>query len=438
MLEKIKRILKNYNEEPEGLETCECGLASANAHHNVITGMIGNLRMWLSHQDYFLVIVNGKILNPGFEARQENLLIYKDKIIGTSSNLPENLPENVCNINIIDADNLVITPGLVDQHIHGGYGCDFNYSSVEEIIEFSQKLPRHGITSILPTVMTASENVLKKQISNINTAKKFQPLNSTKLLGIHLEGPYLSPKYKGIHPKSEILVPSVENFKRIEDPEIKIVTYAPELDENFEFTKYLASKNIIPAAGHTDADSSEIRAAAGAGLRQITHMFNAMRPLNHRNPGVAGEALINDNLYVEVIADTLHLHPAIIDIILRTKPDSKIIFISDSLPLNQADADSIIFGGQKIFKENNKAVNSEGTLAGSLMFLDSALKNQANLAVSSFSDLLKFASLNVCTNLGRHDLGFIDAGKYADLVLWNMTNYRINMTIINGQIAFKA
>lgn len=417
MLEKIKRILKNYNDEPEGLETCECGLAA---------------------QDYFLVIVNGKVLNPGFEARRENLLIYRDKIIGTSLNLPENLPENVCNINIIDAEGLIITPGLVDQHIHGGYGCDFNSSSAEEIIEFSKKLPRHGVTSILPTVMTTSETIIKKQISNIKQAKKLQPLNSAKLLGIHLEGPYLSPKYKGIHPESEILVPSVENFKKIEDPEIKIVTYAPELDKNFEFTKYLAGKNIIPAAGHTDADSSEIRAATGAGLRQITHLFNAMRPLNHRSPGVIGEALTNDNLYVEVIADTLHLYPAVIDIILRTKPDSKIIFISDSLPLNQANADSIIFGGQKIFKENNKAVNSEGTLAGSLMFLDSALKNQDNLAISSFSGLLKFASLNACENLGRHDLGFIDVGRHADLVLWNMTDCRINMTLINGQVAFKA
>jgi len=391
----------------------------------------------VTDSDCFLFIINGQVQNPGQELEKENILIFKDKIIAKSVELPGKIPDD---IRTIDARDKIITPGLIDQHIHGGYGCDFNVSSVDEIINLSKKLAEHGITSIVPTVMTASQDILNAQTAKINEAKNNKPDNSVKFLGIHLEGPFLCPKYKGIHPENEILVPSVENFKLIENQDIKIVTYSPDLDKDFELTKYLAEKNIIPSAGHTDADINQIKKACEYGLKQFTHLFNAMTPLHHRNPGIIGEALTNDNLYVEVIADGMHLDPVIVDIVLRTKPDSKVIFISDSLPLNNSSEDSVIFGGQKIYRKEGKAVNSDGTFAGSLIFLDSALNNLVNWKLADLSEFLKFASLNVAQNLGMNDLGCIDKNKAADIVIWNKDNdsYKVDTTIINGKIAFKS
>ncbi|HBH18658.1 MAG TPA: N-acetylglucosamine-6-phosphate deacetylase, partial [Cyanobacteria bacterium UBA9579] len=350
----------------------------------------------------------------------------------------DNLETTAVNTYTIDAKDLVITPGLIDQHIHGGYGYDFNLSSVEDMIHLAQMLPRHGVTSIVPTIMTAAESVIKEQINRVKLAKKALPDNAARFLGIHLEGPYLSLKHKGIQPENDILPAVVENFKKIEDPEIKIVSYAPEEDKDFKLTRYLASKDIVPSAGHTSASAEIIEEASKLGLKQVTHLFNAMAPLHHRNPGVIGEALTNDNLYVEVIPDGLHLNPVTIDIILRTKPDSRVIFISDSLPLNHASTDSIVFGNQQVFRKENRAVNTDGTLAGSLIFLDTAIRNLINWQLGNLSRALRLTSLNSAENLGRADLGQIDRDKLADLVLWNIdNNYQVNTTIINGQIAFK-
>lgn len=445
MTKKINQLIKKYKykkNSPAEIKTeltellhCSESFRQAKVLLALLFGENHNINDENIPQEYITAIINGTILNPGFKPEKRNLLIYKNKIIATNSNIPDSLPDK--DLRIINAEGLIITPGFVDQHIHGGYGCNFNNSSVEEIINLACQLPKHGITSILPTIMTAPEIEIKEQINKIKIAKKNLPENSTKFHGIHLEGPYLSGKYKGIQPESYILLPEIENFKIIEDPEIKIVTYAPELDKNFALTKYLSNKNIIASAGHSNASAENIKKAEEAGLKQITHLFNAMSPLHHRNPGILGEALTNNNLYVEVIADGLHLDPIIIDLVLRAKPCSRIIFISDSLPLNRADRDSVIFGGQKIFKKDNRAINADGTLAGSLIFLDSSVKNLHKWDLASFSDALKFTSQNIFQNIGLDNYGYIDRGKMADLVMWDMEkDYQVNTTIINGQIAF--
>ena len=234
------------------------------------------------------------------------------------NNLQDFLTKIPDGIKIIDANNMIISPGLIDQHIHGGYDCDFNLSTEEEMVDFSTKLAAHGVTAILPTIMTAPEQVIKKQIETVKKAKSRLP--GTKFLGIHIEGPFLSLEYKGIHPEISIISPQVENFKKIEDAEIKVVTFSPDIDKDFKLTEYLSDKNIIPSAGHTGASAESIYFAQKHGLKQITHLFNAMAPLHHRNPGITGEALVNDSLYTEVIADGMHLDPIIIELILRAKP----------------------------------------------------------------------------------------------------------------------
>ncbi len=377
------------------------------------------------------IIQNGFIQNPDSQKIKANIVLKKNKIIDIFESNECGLAKNIKNIDYIDAEGLTITPGLIDQHIHGGYGIDFNFANADEIIELTAKLTKHGITAFVATVMTDSEENIQRQIKEICTAMKKQPENSSKILGIHLEGPFINPEYKGIHPDNLILKPNINNFKKFECDEIKIVSYAPELDKNLELTKYLAKKNIIPSVGHSKATHEELKSALKAGLRQVTHLFNAMPSLHHRNPGILGEALVNDDIYTEVIADNQHLHPLIIDLIIKTKLKSRIIFISDSLPLNRNYREYIMFGGQRIYRKNNKAVSDNGVFAGSLSFLDDNLRKNINKI--SFSDFLTFASLNPAKNLGLNSKGLIKTGYDADLVLWD-ENFHVRKTFIKGII----
>lgn len=382
------------------------------------------------------IIKNGFIQNPGCPQVKADIAIFENKIIELSENQEFEIAKNYDSVEYIDAEGLIIAPGLIDQHIHGGYGVDFNNATAEEMISLAKMLPGHGITSILATIMTDSQENIQHQINEISLAIENLALNhekATSILGIHLEGPFLNPEYKGIHSDNYILKPTVENFKKFENKNIKIVSYAPELDDNWEFTRYLTQKNIIPSAGHSKATHEETNTALQLGLRQTTHLFNAMPPLHHRNPGILGESLTNDEIYVEVIADNEHLHPIIIDLILKSKPKSKIIFISDSLPLNHSSEDYLIFGGQKIYRKNNRAVNENGTFAGSLSFLDDNLRKNINKI--NLSEYLQFASLNPARNLGLKTKGFIDKGFDADLVLWDK-NLKIKKTIVSGKIVY--
>lgn len=360
------------------------------------------------------IIKNGYIQNPGCEKIRADIAVQNSKITEIFEDLSGvRSGSAVC----IDAKGMTITPGFIDIHIHGGYGINFNTASSKEILELTKKLPEHGITSLVATIMTDTEENIKRQIEEISDAMKKQEENSAKILGIHLEGPFLNPKFKGIHSDESILPPTVENFKKFENENIKIVTYAPELDENFDLTRYLAEKNIIASAGHTSASLEEFNNACRAGLKSATHLFNAMSPLHHRNPAIIGGILTNDSIFSEIISDREHLHPAIIDLALRVKPKDKIIFISDSLPLNRSPKDSIIFGGQEIFIKEGRAVNKDGTFAGSLSFLDDNLRK--NIDMINVSDFLNFSSLNPAKLLGLNTKGFIKKGFDADLIFWN-------------------
>lgn len=262
----------------------------------------------------------------------------------------------------------IITKGLIDSHIHGGYGVDFNTASTDEIIDFSIKILNHGITGFFPTIMTDSVGNLKKQLKNIEEAQKLQPKDSSRILGVHLEGPFISKEYKGIHPEKYLLQPSIEAFQELEHPLIKIVTLAPELDKDFSLIKYLKSKNIIISAGHSGASAEIIKEAQNVGLSRVCHLFNAMKGLHHREEALSLEALSNNSIFAEIIADGSHVTKKMLEIVFKLKEE--VILVSDSLPLNRALSESIVFGGYEIFKKENKAVNKDGTIAGSLMFLN--------------------------------------------------------------------
>src|SRR5574344_297246 len=240
-----------------------------------------------------------------------------------------------------------ITKGLVEQHIHGGFGIDFLNCDENDVLLFSKKILECGVCAFCPTFASAPIDVIKKQLNVIKCAQKMQK-EGAKIIGVHLEGPFINPAKKGIHDINILKIPTIENFKELEDEIIKIVTLAPELDENHELINYLNLKNIIVSAGHCTGDDL-------IGIKQVTHLFNAMSPISHRNPSTVLSALINDDISVELIADFVHVKKEAIKLVLKTKQTDKIILISDALPISKSKKNSMIFCSQEIFKNENCA-----------------------------------------------------------------------------------
>lgn len=254
---------------------------------------------------------------------------------------------------------------IIEQHIHGGFGVDFNKCGVEDILYVSEELILRGIGGFFPTLVTDSVENLKRQIDIIKQAKTQQTNSGAEIIGIHLEGNFINPEKKGIHNPKHFLEPNVDNYRLIEDDFIKIVTLAPELDEGL--TDYLKEKGVKVQAGH--CVGSDLSKCDGA-----THLFNAMSGINHRIPSTALSALVDDNIYTEIIADGIHLSDDIIKLILKSKPTDKVLLISDALPITYSDLKETIFADEKIFYDGDRATSKEGTIAGSTKLIPEIIK----------------------------------------------------------------
>ena len=271
------------------------------------------------------------------------------------------------------------TEGLIETHFHGAFGIDFMDCTEDEVIQVAEGVVKCGITRIYPTLMTGDFSQIKKQIGIIKKAAENQPANTAKISGIHLEGPFINPLKKGIHQEEYVLKPTVENYKKLEDDFVKIVTIAPELDENRELCKYLHSKNVLVQAGHTMADDL-------AGCNSVTHFFNAMLPLSHKYKNIIAEAIDNDDLFLEMIADGNHVVDDVLKLVFRAKDRSKIVLISDALPIVHCEFKKGIFAGQKVMLNNGSFYNENGTLAGSGMLQSDILKRLVKDEILTFDE----------------------------------------------------
>lgn len=257
------------------------------------------------------------------------------------------------------------TKPLIEQHFHGCFGVDFNKSSVDEILYLSKEITKYGIGGIFPTLVTDSVENTKRAISVIKNAAAKQTPEMARILGIHLEGIFLNPEKKGIHNPEHFLELTAKNFKLIEDDFIKIVTLAPELDKGL--IEYLNSKGIKVQAGH----------CVGGDLNNChgtTHTFNAMSGISHRGKSTALSALINDNLYSEIIADGVHVSDEALKLFFKSKPVDKVILVSDCLPCTKSELKEFIFADEKVYYDGTRAASKEGTLAGSTTLLPEIIK----------------------------------------------------------------
>ena len=257
------------------------------------------------------------------------------------------------------------TKPLIEQHFHGCFGVDFNKASTDDILYLSKEIKKYGIGGIFPTLVTDSIDNIKTAIKNIKSAAEHQTEEMAKIFGIHLEGIFINPVKKGIHNPEHFLEPNEENFRLIEDDFIKIVTLAPELDKGL--TGYLKNKNIKIQAGH--CIGGDLTACDG-----VTHTFNAMAGITHRETSTALSALISDNLYTEIIADGVHVSDEAIKLLFKTKPADKIILVSDCLPCTKSGIKNFVFAGENIYYDGKKASSAGGTLAGSTTLLPDIIK----------------------------------------------------------------
>ncbi|WP_346726892.1 N-acetylglucosamine-6-phosphate deacetylase [Bacillus suaedae] len=343
---------------------------------------------------------------------------------------------------VIDFKNEAkLIPGLIDVHIHGAAGADVMDGTKESLLTLASYLPSEGTTSFLATTMTHTEEAIEQSLGTIAEYMNIQkPEDGAEMLGVHLEGPFISESHAGAQPAIAIMAPEVPLFKRwqtISGNQIKLVTLAPEKAGATELIRYLKDTDVVASVGHSNARYEEVVAEVENGLSHVTHLYNAMSGFHHREPGVVGAAFLHPNLMVEVIADGIHVHPQAIDMAYQQKGKDGIILITDSIRAKSLEDGVYLLGGQDVYVHGKKATLKDGTLAGSTLRMRDAIANFMEFTGCSLQESVQMASLNPAKQLGLDHLkGSIAEGKDADLVVLDNRN-EVRMTICRGMVVFQ-
>ena len=332
-------------------------------------------------------------------------------------------------------------PGFIDTHIHGSHGADAMDGTFETLDHIVKTLAKEGVTSFLPTTMTQEISNINRALNNISDYMSNNNIaGQPEILGIHLEGPFINCHHKGAQPEKFILDPTVESFKIFEkeaNNNIRKVTYAPELDKNFEFTKYLSENNIIPSVGHSSASFENIEDAISFGLSSVTHFHNGQSPHHHRTPGVVTAGFTFDELNTEIIVDGIHLHPNTVKSVVKIKSPNNVTLITDAMEAKGLEDGEYKLGGQKVIKVKNEVRLESGSLAGSVNTMINSVKNVMEFSGCSLEDAITMACVNPAKELGiLTRKGSLDIGKDADIVILD-NEYNVVKTICRGKVAFE-
>lgn len=333
---------------------------------------------------------------------------------------------------IIDGQNHYLLPGAIDQHIHGAFSVDAMDADDKYITTISDQLPATGVTSFLATTMSAPLADIEAALSHL---KDYQYKKGAEMLGIHQEGPFISTKHPGAQDPSHIRKAEVEIIKHLQATsgnQIRVMTYAPEEDENDMALEVMKSLNIIPSAGHTDATYHELQNAYKNGLKNITHLYNGMRGLHHREPGVVGYSYLGE-ANVEIIADGVHSHPVMVKLAYDNITSDRLILITDAMRAQGLPDGAYDLGGQDVYVKGNEARLSNGTLAGSVLSMKQAIKNMFDYTDCGWIDIVKMTSYNTAKSLNLTDRkGVVKPGADADFVLYD-ENHELIKTFIRGE-----
>ena len=337
---------------------------------------------------------------------------------------------------IILPTGAIVVPGFIDLHIHGAGGSDTMDGNSQALKTIGQTLVKEGTVGFLATTMTQSEENIERALTAV---KEFKDTDGARVLGVHLEGPFISPDFAGAQPKKYIVKPSAEQFKKYNKASgnrIRKVTVAPEQDGAEELIKYLKDNQIIASIGHSNATAEEVKRAVVCGAESVTHTFNAQSPFKHRDIGVAGSAMLYDELSCEIIADGVHVSFDAIKFLVKNKPKDKITLITDAIRAKSLGEGESELGGQKVFVKDGQARLENGTLAGSVLQMNVAIKNMVERVGVPFTQAIDYATKNPAKQLGIYqETGSISAGKRADFAVLD-SDYNVIMTVVAGKIVY--
>lgn len=378
-------------------------------------------------------IINGSIITNG-QRIDNKAICFDNKVIKIDS--LEDIKATFNDVEIIDAKGAYIAPGFIDIHIHGSMGHDVCDADPEGLQIISKAIVKNGVTSYLPTTMTIPTGELHKVLDIIEEYKG-EDTGGAEILGAHLEGPFINEALKGAQKGDHIKVPDyafVHKHKEV----IALITLAPEIQGAIEFIKNVkANTDIVLSMGHTNATYEEAMEGVDKGVSHATHTFNAMSKLHHRDPGTVGAALISDEVKCEVIADNVHLHPAIYKLLVKTKGIDKIILVTDCVQATGLPDGDYTLGGQKIKVKGKQSLLENGTIAGSVLRLNEAVYNFEKEVALTLEDVISCVTENPAKSLGVYDRkGSLEVGKDADIVLLS-DECQVLMTIGKGQILYE-
>lgn len=383
-----------------------------------------------------IVIIDVVLVGGGHKAHKGWLLISGNQIENFGAGEPsQELIRSAGTV--IDGEGNTLLPGFIDVHTHGALGHEFMEPDAATWQMLLHYYASHGVTSLLASTWTATEKAIDGVLSTARVVMGHE--ESTKILGVHLEGPFISRSRAGAQDPSLIRIASTrEATKYLDSGLVRLVALAPEIEENQWLITECKNRGITVSAGHTDATYQDMLQAVEKGVTEVTHCFNAMRPLNHREPGTVGAAMVLPQIRCELIADNIHIHPAVMKLLANAKGLEKIILITDSIMGAGMPEGEILLEGQRAVIKNGEARLMDGTLAGSLLSMEKALQNFSIAVDEPLDRAWVCSSYNAARSIHVDDRkGSLGIGKDADLVLMN-DRFEVLMTMVEGRIVYQA
>lgn len=369
-------------------------------------------------------------------------IVLEDQKIFGDIVIKDNLIEAIIPKTLKDqSSKYTVVPGFIDLHIHGSNGFDAMDADPKAIEQFACSLVKEGTTGFLPTTMTQSTENITKALSNISTYMNQQNPNASRVLGIHLEGPFIHENAAGAQPKNCIIKPNTTIFKSFEKAanyQIKKVSLAPDLDNSLALMDYLKEQKIVISLAHSKATYPMVLQAIQHGASSMTHMYNAMTPLHHRDIGMVGAALLHDELNAELIMDKIHVSVPAAKLLIKNKGIRGISLITDSMRAKYLDEGIYDLGGQSVHIKDGEARLADGTLAGSILKMNEGYQHLVKDLELSMAEASIISSLNPAKQLGLDSkMGSISVHKLANLVVID-DQFNVIKTIIEGQIVYGA
>ena len=383
-----------------------------------------------------MLALSARTLYTPVEQMDRPLVVIEDGVVVTVASRPGR--EIPAAAKLLDFEDGILAPGLVDIHIHGAAGFDVMQADAEGRRRLQKFLATRGVTSYFPTTVTAPFDIILRALEQLadGVERAAQDSEGAQPLGIHLEGPFLSHACRGVHPPENLLAPTLASFDRFWQASrghIRVLTIAPELEGAGELIAEATKRGVSISIGHSAADMNAARAGVAAGARHATHTFNAMRPLDHREPGIIGEVLSNPALTADIIADGIHVHPQVVRLFLQAKGPERAVLITDATAAAGMPDGKYWLGSMEVDVKDGRCLH-DGKLAGSVLTLDRAMRNAMKFATWDLRQALRAATLNPATVVNAGKKGRIEPGADADLLVLT-SDGQVRATISKGVVA---